>query len=47
MTDPKSQVDMFEDERLSAILGNMAIVEGLQEEDKKPEPEAREIIKEE
>lgn len=42
MQDPKSQVDMFEDDRLEAILGNMSMLEDAPEEEKVPEPEEKE-----
>lgn len=37
MPDPKSQVDMFEDDRLEAVLGNMMMVDTSEEEEKAPE----------
>lgn len=42
MTDPKSQVDMFEDDRMEAILGNMIVIEEPPEEVSSPEPEEKE-----
>lgn len=44
MQDPKSQVDMFEDDRNDAILGNMMMLDEAQEET--PEEETAQEDKE-